>query len=384
MKLKFYLTIFGLLLFIEIVSISFKTTNTKVCTMNALAYPSGAAANIGAGYSGATWDNSGATCGSCHSGGTYNPRTFLRLLDSATGLQVTQYIPNVAYKLEVKDTCTSGSPKYAFCIMAAKSTLHTNINTWGTMPSGVANHTVSARNYIEQSASARTATSTTPTSRYILTLPWKGPATGSGSVTFYAEVMATNGSATSGDSPAPAVNLTVTEAVVTPVVISSIIAQKDMKGALIKWNTASELNISKYVVQHSIDGSNFETVGTVASNSSSKANDYSFIHSTPSNGTNYYRLTIADNNGNISYSKVVSVTYSNGKEFKVTPNPVTNTIQVDNIIGYNYSIFNTTGKNFMSGKIGTTQIDVSKLSAGTYTMTIEKEGKKSTYKFIKL
>lgn len=384
MKVKFYLAILGLFLTIGAISFSFKSANTKVCTMKQLSNPSGAALNQGAGYTGASWDNSGAYCNSCHGGGSYGPKTFLRLLDSATGNQVTEYLPNVAYKLEVKDTCTSGTPRYAFCIMAAKSTLHTNINTWGTMPSGVANHTVNSRNYIEQSASARTATSTTPTSRYILNLPWRGPAAGSGSVTFYAEVMATNGSTTNGDSPATPVNLTVTEGIVTPVVISSIIAQKDVKGAQVKWNTASETNISKYLVQHSLDGISFETIGTVDANNDSKENQYSFIHTNPSNGTNYYRIIISDIGGSSTFSKVVNVTYNKGKEFTVTPNPVNNTIQVGNFIGSTYGIYNSIGRKVATGKIESTQLNLSNLSSGTYTITIEKDGRKSTASFIKL
>ncbi len=248
MKRKFYL-ITAIIIFIGGISFSFKATETVQCAFLKVDYPGGGAVGAGQGLTGASWDNSGRTCSRCHSGGSYGATTALTLLSGST--PVTQYTPGAAYTLQLKITCTSGSPRYGYCLMAAKSTAHTDINTWGTMPTGAQKNTVSSRHYIEQT-SARTATSTSPTSSYTLSVPWTAPAVGTGSVSFYASGMAVNGTGgTGGDNPTSGVNITVTESATTPISFSTVTAQFNKNTVEFTWSTESEVSTNYFAVEQS-------------------------------------------------------------------------------------------------------------------------------------
>ncbi len=370
---------------IGVASLSFETSLYKTCKTLTLAYPGGGASGYGAGLSGASWDNSGRTCNSCHSGGSYNPTTTLTLLSGTT--PVTQYTPGASYSLQMKITSVSGAPKYAFCMMCAKTTLHTNINTWGTCPSGSANHTVSSRNYIEQT-SARTATGTSPTSYYTYTIPWTGPAAGSGSVTFFAEGMAVNGTGgTGGDSPTPGVSLNVTENTTLPVTFVSVNAVKSSKGVNISWTIENEINTKDYSVETSTDGTNFTAIGKVASSNATARKTYTFIQFNPQAGKNLYRIVSTDINAAKNYSSVAEVNYPAIADLMISPNPVRSTLNLigQNTNGKNFIISDINGKRMKTGILNGNTINVAELTAGTYILTVyNKEVKLKTIKFIKL
>ena len=81
-------------------------------------------------------------------------------------------------------------------------------------------------------------------------------------------------------------------------------------------------NVKTYSVEHSLNGKDFGTAGTVAAKgNSSKELRYSFTDNTPKVGVNYYRLKMIDNDGTINYSSIQSVNFEEkGDIFKVYPN----------------------------------------------------------------
>ncbi len=299
MKRKLYIASL-IALVLGIVSFSFRAKQDYCATASAT-YPGGASLKSGSGYSGASWDNSGGTCANCHSGGSYGPSTTLTLMSGSN--IITSYSPGSAYTLKLTITSTSGSPKYGFTVMCAQSTVHTNVNGWGTMPGGLKNNVVKSRNYVEQSA-ALAATTTGPSS-YTVSIPWTAPAAGTGSVTFYGVGMAVNGNGgTSGDSPSGSVNLTVSELSTTPVTMSAFTVETDASGnVLVKWVTQQELNTSHFVIERSMDGSNWLPAGDIrASGNSFQTVNYSYTDNTAITGNIYYRIKTIDKNGAINYS----------------------------------------------------------------------------------
>ncbi len=374
-----------LIISIGIVSFSFNYNKLSHCTfVSALNYPGGGASNTGGGLTGASWDNSGRTCSNCHGGGSFNPTTTLTLLSGSS--PVTQYTPGAAYTLQMKITAASGSPKYSFCVMAAKATGNVNVNTWGTMPTGTANHTVGGRNYIEQT-SARTASATTPTSSYTLNLPWTAPAVGSGSVKFYAEGMAVNGTGgTGGDSPAPSVNITVTESTTTPVIFSAVSAQKSTSGVKISWATEVEISTDYFSIENSTDGIHFTSLGKVTAKNSNTRTAYSFNQTYPKAGKNFYRIVAVDMSTEKVNSKIVELNLDETKYITLSPNPTKNfiTLQSSNILGSLYKITNNAGQKVLSGKLLSNKIDVDGLQPGVYFISIfDETGNKQVIKFIK-
>ncbi len=88
------------------------------------------------------------------------------------------------------------------------------------------------------------------------------------------------------------------------------------------WQTANEVNTSYFNVQHSTNNSIFNTIGTVKATGTG-ANLYSFIHTTPLPGTNYYRLQNTDKDGKYTFSNVVAVNINAPiYNLHIFPNPV--------------------------------------------------------------
>lgn len=100
--------------------------------------------------------------------------------------------------------------------------------------------------------------------------------------------------------------------------------RKTSDGSLITWKTSHEYAFTTFFVERSTDkGETFESLGNMMSGSIGK---YNFLDSKPVIGQNQYRLKLSDLNANISYSKIVTLSYSshdNDRTAKINiyPNP---------------------------------------------------------------
>jgi len=114
----------------------------------------------------------------------------------------------------------------------------------------------------------------------------------------------------------------------TPVTIETLEAVNENRDIAFRWSTATELNISHFIIQHSTDGSSFTDIGTVKAIGSG-SNSYSFTDNNAANGINYYRLKSVDKDGGASYSKVVSCELSVvSKQLTVYPNPAKDNVTI--------------------------------------------------------
>lgn len=164
------------------------------------------------------------------------------------------------------------------------------------------------------------------------------------------------------------------------------------------WKTASEINSDYFLVQRSIDGINFETIGKVSAqgNSSSIVN-YDFVDTNPTEGNNYYRLKQVDYNREYEYFKTVVINTLNGNSISrvnVFPNPANGVIN----LSFNQAhlglssliIFDERGRKVyikevnISEDINEFSIDVSDLAIGLYTVVVKSQnGFQSFSKFVK-
>ncbi len=93
-----------------------------------------------------------------------------------------------------------------------------------------------------------------------------------------------------------------------PVELTAFNAEMDGCDAILKWTTASEKDSDKFEIEHSIDGLDFKTVGTImATGSSSNLNEYRFVDFNSEPGLNYYRLKQIDINDAYQYSDLAVV-----------------------------------------------------------------------------
>jgi len=105
--------------------------------------------------------------------------------------------------------------------------------------------------------------------------------------------------------------------------------QGDQKEVLVSWQTASEMNCDRFIVEHSRDGTNYNDIAVVkAAGNSSSLKEYSYDHLRPEYGMHYYRLDQVDFDGNSKYSEVRTVNINNGLAIQVFPNPSSGKITI--------------------------------------------------------
>jgi hypothetical protein len=108
--------------------------------------------------------------------------------------------------------------------------------------------------------------------------------------------------------------------VLVPVRFQSIGAIRKNCIAQVTWKVGNEININRYEVERSTDGSKFDVVGSVAANASSA---YGFTDLNVPSSKLFYRIKSIGLSGDVTYSSVVKVSMENIKpSFAVVPNPV--------------------------------------------------------------
>lgn len=167
---------------------------------------------------------------------------------------------------------------------------------------------------------------------------------------------------------------------ILPVVFKDFSAVRVNSTAQLSWTTSSELNNSKFIIEHSTDGVAFSAIGEVNSTATdaSAENQYSFIHTTPVTGNNYYRLKQVDNDGKFSYSEVRLVVFNNDNDIRVYPTPVQSDLVVSpgsqGFSSGKLMITDMSGRlvysKIISGNSNSFTISASQWSSGLYQLTI--------------
>lgn len=162
----------------------------------------------------------------------------------------------------------------------------------------------------------------------------------------------------------------------------------------LKWVVTNELDIKGYELQRSSNGNNFEAIGFVnskATNNQTSNFNYSFVDNNSISNDAYYRLKQVAKDGSFDHSNVVLI---KGQKVSglivgnVYPNPVkdllTVTIASSSSKSVNISITDLLGKTVVNTTAtlidgdNNIQIKLSKLSVGSYTITVmDATGKKS-------
>ncbi len=109
-----------------------------------------------------------------------------------------------------------------------------------------------------------------------------------------------------------------------PVQLLNFAVEMQSSQAIASWNTLSESGNAYFTVEKSLDGINFEPVGTIngAGNSASLLS-YSMTDRVPYTGKSYYRLKQTDVDGTFSYSSVLTLNNVESEtSLSVFPNPV--------------------------------------------------------------
>lgn len=155
-----------------------------------------------------------------------------------------------------------------------------------------------------------------------------------------------------------------------PVKLVKFLATADAKSANLYWETATELNNDKFIIERSDDTGIFTAIGEVKGNgNSSKLLDYNFKDYAPLKGNNYYRLKQVDFNGKFEYSEVKVVNFNLGDvELSVYPNPVTDVINFSEVVK-SVEIYNLQGALILKNETKATSINISvQIKTGVYIL----------------
>lgn len=145
-------------------------------------------------------------------------------------------------------------------------------------------------------------------------------------------------------------------------------------GVRLNWATSEESNSEKFDVEHSTNGKEWKLIGSIASaHQSTIPRDYEFIHQSPVNGNNYYRLKMVDYNQTFTYSNLRNIGF-NYSDALVFPNPAADVLSFgvsDSRTVKNVELLNMSGKQVYKAD-SIRPINVGNMLGGTYVVRITK------------
>jgi len=183
-----------------------------------------------------------------------------------------------------------------------------------------------------------------------------------------------------------------------PVQIVEVTAQlQSNKKVAVNWISTTEVYLTNYKIERSNDGSNFSTVGMIASKGGGNYKyDDDLANENALPATIYYRIEAVDKDGSKMYSQLVAVTLGRREantSLNIYPNPVHATLNAQVTVlkagDVQLRIIDTKGKivlkqqKNMSLGIHSVLLPVAKLAAGSYILEILSADGKQEQHFLK-
>lgn len=160
----------------------------------------------------------------------------------------------------------------------------------------------------------------------------------------------------------------------------------DNNQTMLRWETLSEVNNKMFVIERSIDGDNFEPIGSVNGIGNSVINHvYDFVDQNPIDGVNYYRLKQVDFDERYEYSDIIQVRKSPNNLVSISSLLYNNQLNIiSNLENYSIDIYSVSGTAiYHAEELSYDQkLDVN-LSKGMYFAHIQSNNDTYTFKFVK-
>lgn len=166
---------------------------------------------------------------------------------------------------------------------------------------------------------------------------------------------------------------------VVPVTWTSFNARKNDKTIALDWSTASEQNTKDFTVQYSNENNSWTDLGKMPAQGVS--HKYSYVHLSPINGNNVYRIRQTDLDGKVTYSDTRSVSFSSSAAFSIITNPVENNVlQINAAKQLTVSVYTAEGKMVLTKNLNTgiTNIPLTKYGKGVFIV----KGEKLSYRIV--
>ncbi len=183
-------------------------------------------------------------------------------------------------------------------------------------------------------------------------------------------------------------NIDISEKTPLPIILSSFNATLKNDKVNVAWATVTEENNDYFVVEWSADGVDFIELSKVYS---SERAEYSYTHTNPVKGYNYYRLAQYDKDGRSEKFDVVSVLFDKKEEkMSINPNAVYSNLKIEfstPVVNGRLHIYDTQGKlmksSILASGIDVFNLDVSTLPTGQYVVKYLDNNKMVSERFLK-
>ncbi len=163
-----------------------------------------------------------------------------------------------------------------------------------------------------------------------------------------------------------------------PVVLKEFRAKQINNKVVLEWITSSEISNKGFDIMYAVDAKNFVKIGYVEGNrNSNETLKYTFEHSTPINGNNYYQLYQYDLYSNQPNKSKIEVQnfQRDGHLFLAYPNPTNDEIKINGVVLNDKIIFiDAQGRQVLEKTIldnnNLVEINIGKLNIGVYQVVI--------------
>src|SRR6185436_11526920 len=164
--------------------------------------------------------------------------------------------------------------------------------------------------------------------------------------------------------------------VVTPVSLISFSGTGAFGHNDLKWTTANEENIVRYILEYSTDGRNYSEAGIVDAVNRPELHTYLFRHNITTSGKLFYRLRIDELDGTFNYSPTISLGSKEKSGAEVFPTLITSGLISINAVSpvEKVDLINTSGQRVlsrtMSSVTGYFQVPLPAVPKGVYYIQI--------------
>lgn len=182
-------------------------------------------------------------------------------------------------------------------------------------------------------------------------------------------------------------------AVALPVEWLDFSATPQAKTVELNWTTAWEENNKHFIIEHSTDGKQFQSIGTQEGQHTSElTHHYQFLHTRPTLGLNYYRIKQVDYSDEYSYSKIISVPFNPSLRhtpINIYPNPTKEFLQLSGELNPSEStqlkLLNSLGQEvgLFRNIQAETPINIAHLPPGSYTGILQLGKETHSISFVK-
>ncbi len=162
-------------------------------------------------------------------------------------------------------------------------------------------------------------------------------------------------------------------------------ATRENEDAIVSWTTATEKNVRAFIVERSVDGQNFETVGQVdAYGNSNSIRAYQFVDYNAPKADLFYRLRIEDWDNSVEYSDIVTLASKEIKLLTVSPNPANSFIEVKGMVrgSYDIKIVNSIGQTVLDQPLNDSRISLAGVRNGQYLVYINTQNSSEVHRLI--